>query len=414
MSSRTVLAVAAGAATAAIGVWAAPVASAAPLTLNLAQALRDTKSILATGQQADIVVLGDSLSFRPGSYLPTFRQLLQNRYGNAGAGYQGMSLWTGAGFNGGWLTTGINADNPPYRALDGLWNRYDGVTGWPNQAVVTPQGRNVKIQYLTQPGGGSFVLRRGDFGDVVTTISTNGPSGVATYNYAMPAADAQYTIAPAGDGSFTVLGQNNVTSNPGVRVHRGANGGWGVNNFLQRDFTFDRQLALLGTDLVMVWIGQNDQAFTTPTYASAVDQLVTRIQTAAPSAEVVLIGTYNQGSPALPGLVEGMAQVARARNVGFINLYEAAGSTQFFLDNGFLDDGIHFSPAGGYYMGNLLYNAFVTDGRSIDPTIPRDYNPNYDPNELPIGNNGNLPEPAAATATVAAIMALLARRRRPA
>jgi lysophospholipase L1-like esterase len=387
-------------------------ASGAPLSLNLAGALSDTKAILQSGQQANIVVLGDSLSFRPGTYLPTFRSLLQTRYGNAGAGYQGLSLWSGAGFNLGWLGTGINVDNPPHRSLDGLWNRYDGVAGWPNMALITPQGRRVQIQYVTQPGAGSFYLRRGDTGDIVTTIDTSGPSGVATYDYTLPSTDTQFTIHPVGNGSFTVLGHNNVSSNQGVRVHRAANGGWGVNNFLQRDFTFDRQLGLLDTDLIMVWIGQNDQAFTQQTYAQKIDQLVTRLQGAAPTAEIMLIGTYNQGAPALAGLVEGMAQVATSRGVGFLNLYASAGTPQFFQANGYLDDGVHFSPAGGNYMGHFLYNAFISDGRSLNPAVMPDYFPGFDINQLPIGNEGTFPEPGAVGGVAAALVTFGRRRRR--
>lgn len=397
---------------AAVACWGAGL-SAAPLTLNLAQTLRDTKTMLASGQPADIVVLGDSLSFRPGTYLPTFTTLLQNRYGNAGAGYQGMSLWSGGGFNAGWLYTGLNTDNAPYHSLDGLWNRYDGVAPWPNQAIITPNGNNVQIQYLKQPGGGSFLVRRGEYGDVVANISTDGPTGIGTLYHTLAPEDTKYTIEPTGGGSFTILGHNNISPNsPGVRVHRAANGGWGVNNFLRRDWTFDRQLQLLGTDLVMVWIGQNDQAYTAATYQSAINLLVDRVQAAVPSAEVLLIGTYNQGSEPLAGLVEGMAQVAQSRGVGFINLYQAAGTPQFFQDNGYLDDGVHFSAAGGVYMGNLLYNAFVTNGRSIDPSLPRDYNPTFDPNELPIGEDGTLPEPGAATVLLFLSSVGLARRRR--
>jgi lysophospholipase L1-like esterase len=360
----------------------------APPSLNLAAAFADTKATLAAGGQANIVVLGDSLSFRPGSYLPVFTSRLQQTYGNAGAGYQGFSLWTGTAFNNGWLRTGINADNAPHHSLDGLWSRHDGVTTHPNTAVVRPSGDHVRLQYLSQPGGGTFKIRHGDHGGVVTTIDTDGPaSAVQTFDYRLEAGQTQYTIEPSADGPVTILGQNNINDNPGVRVHRGANGGWGVNNFLQRDSTFDQQLGLLNSDLVMVWIGQNDQAYERSSYASRINELVDRLQSSAPSAEIVLIGTYDQGTPKLAQLVEGMADVAQARGVGFINLHGTAGNAAFFNSRGFLDDGVHFSSAGGEYMGNFLYNAFVTDGASL------------------------VPEPATAGAVIGAMM-LFARRRR--
>lgn len=391
------------------------VVEAAPLSLNLAATLANTKAMLSAGQRADITVLGDSLSARPGTYLPSLTAKLQARYGDAGAGYQGFSLWTGAGFNGGWLNTGINTDNPPHHSLDGLWNRYDGVTGWPNNSVFTPRNTEVELHYMTQPGGGSFQIRRGDFGAVHTTISTDGPAGgVATYRYTLNPGETQYSIVPAGGGSFTILGQNNLRASPGVRVHRAANGGWGVNNFLQRDGTFDQQLQLVDTDLFVVWIGQNDQGFTRQSYAPKINQLVDRLYAAVPDARILLIGTYDQGSSPLAGLVEAMADVAQARGLGFINLYRAAGDAAFFNGHGYLDDGIHFSPAGGEYLAELLYQAFISDGRSLrDPreTVVPTYGVQF-----PTGGEwaapSIIPEPATGLAGVVALAFLGGRRPR--
>lgn len=393
-------------------------ALAAPLSLNLAATLADVKGMLAAGQQADITVLGDSLSFRPGTYLPSFTAKLQTRYGDAGGGYQGFSLWSGAGFNGGWMFSGVNTDNSPHHALDGLWNRYNGTAPWPNSAIFTPRNPEVELHYLTRPGGPTFQIRHGDFGPIHDTISTDGPAGeVRTYRYTLPAGETLYTIAPtAGGGSFTVLGQNNLRDAPGVRVHRGANGGWGVNNFLQRDGSFDQQLQRLSTDLVMVWIGQNDQQYTRATYAPKINQLVDRVTAAAPGAEILLVGTYDQGSPALPGLVEAMSDVAAARGVGFVNLYEAAGPRSFFDERGYLDDGVHFSPTGGEYIADLLFEAFLSDGRSLirpaETAIPT---PGF---LTPVGGSQiaagptPIPEPAAGVVLAAAAVASLASRRR--
>jgi hypothetical protein len=355
-------------------------AIAAPPSRNLAQSLADTKAMLATGHTADIVVLGDSLSFRSGSYLPYFRSHMQAQYGDAGGGYQGFSVWTGAGFNAGWLPIpAINFDIPPYHSLDGLWNEFGGTAPFPNTAHFYPSNRKVRLQYLRQPGGGAFQVHRGFGGQVVATIDTNialptpesdprrfAPT-LGTFDYELKSGETAYTIQPIVDGRrVTILGQNNIGDAPGVRIHRAANGGWGVNNFLSRDRnSFDFQLADLSADLVMVWIGQNDQAYDRHNYAAKIDQLVTRLQLAAPQAELVLVGTYDQGAPALAGLVEGMHDVAVSRGVGFINLYATAGNAAFFNANGYLDDGVHFSPAGGAYMGQFLFNAFLTDGASL-------------------------------------------------
>ncbi len=81
--------------------------------------------------------------------------------------------------------------------------------------------------------------------------------GTTSYNYFFHDGDVTRTInARAGVSvdkmEVALFVQNLTNSNPGVRVHRANNGGWGVQNFLQRDATFDQQLGTLDSDLVVV------------------------------------------------------------------------------------------------------------------------------------------------------------------
>jgi hypothetical protein len=90
--------------------------------LNLASSFDTLKAKLGSGSPGSIVVLGDSISFRSGSYLPVFRQLMQQYYGDGGPGYASISTGTNAGLYSGALDYGvINGDNNPYNSLDGLW-----------------------------------------------------------------------------------------------------------------------------------------------------------------------------------------------------------------------------------------------------------------------------------------------------
>jgi lysophospholipase L1-like esterase len=179
--------------------------------------------------------------------------------------------------------------------------------------------------------------------------------------------DRPYWISTGGNGTVTILGQENLTANSGVRIDRTANGGWGVNNFLQRDSTFDMPTKTNDPDLVTVWLGQNDQAFDRTSYAQKLELLLTRIRADKPGVPVVFIGTYDQGSPLLKPLVDAMADVAQSENIGFINLYDTASSSTFMNQMAYLADGIHFSPTGSAYMGNFLYQTFLTDGANLTP-----------------------------------------------
>lgn len=338
---------------------------AQPLSLNLVSSLDLARTRLTQGQTADVLVIGDSLSVREGSYLPYLTARLQADYGNAGAGYQAFSLWTGAGFNSGWLKGMINQDTVPHRALDGLWASYELPPSQYFSAYFTGRSSQLVLHYLAQPGGGSAVLWIPGGPQIPLNTSATSTS-VQTLAYTIPGADKQVWIIPDKNGPVTILGQQNSSGAPGIRFHRAANGGWGVENFLQRDSTFDQQVGLIAPDLIMIWIGQNDQIYDRPTYAPRLNLLIDRLRAQVPNVPIVLLGTYNSGSPRILPLVEAVADIAEARGLGFINLYSAAGNYEFFTEMGLLDDGLHFSAAGGEHIANLLYQAWMTDGAALN------------------------------------------------
>lgn len=331
---------------------------------------------MQSGGVGSIAVIGDSLSFRPGSWLYPFEDALQSTYGNAGAGYEGFSFQTGGGFDAGWTMGLINTDTAPHQSLDGLWGSTSAATTCSYQPIDgrgNAVSQSYTLQYVTQPGGGSFHQFyfqpvNGTYQETTSSpvISTGGAQGLGTITFAANNTQGAPWYRTTGDGPVTILGQTMTTGQPGAIINRIANGGWGVNNFLERDWTFDTQFKLMSPDLVFVWLGQNDQAYQTANaYAADIEKLVNRIKSDTPSAKICLVGTYDQGSPALPRLVDGMYEASAAEDVGFLNVYSTAGDAQFFQNSGYLDDGVHFSTAGGNYVGNFMFDAFQTDGASL-------------------------------------------------
>lgn len=350
------------------GVLPAPAAlleAEEPSSLNLAESFAALKAKLQTEESVSVITcIGDSLTFRGDTFLPFFRAQMQAEYGDAGAGYQGMSNWTGAGFNYGWVYGFINQDSTPHRSLDGLWGRFEGSPLTPTGSFFTAMSNIAILHYVAEPTGGNVRLRT--------------PDGQDQYlNFYAPAAEfrtLQYNVLPQNrtawfypfnNGTLTILGQESRTGTSGVVVNRVGNGGWGVNNYLQRDWTFDAQLRQLDSDLIFIWLGQNDQGYDRASYASPISSLVERVQAASPGAKIVLVGTYDQGSPRLPALAYAMGDVAAARGLGYINLYDAAGPRAYFDWYGLLADQVHFNAAGGAYIGNLFYQAFKTDGANL-------------------------------------------------
>ena len=340
----------------------------AALSLNLDLATADTKAELAAGRQADIVFLGDSLSFGEfNSMRPFFTRAMQAHYGDAGAGYVGAAT-IGTDYGSDWRRGALGGADPlPRHALDGLWLSTQPSPVLPSPARLHAAWNKVELHYIAQPGGGAFDLSLAPNGQAVARIDTNAPTPqVRSFSYTFPAGIPQvFRVAHDGAGPVPLLGINRVYDTPGVRVHRASNGGWGTAQYLQRDFSFDQQLQLLGTDLVMVAVGVNDGLRTREDFVSQMNLLGDRIEAAVPGAEVLLVTPYDYGQPQAPVVAGAIEEVAAARGFGLINLYEAAASYEFFQRNGYLSDGLHFSPSGGEYVGNMLFEAFRTNGASL-------------------------------------------------
>lgn len=345
------------------------------ISLNLAASFADTKAKLAAGGTANILFIGDSLTLRDGSYWPYLQTLFQREYGNAGPGYVPFSPWTGATFDQGWTFGQVNFDSVPRRALDGLWAS-SSASPWPpisTGANMFAQADDIDIHYILQPTGGTFTISPTSLPPFtfINTASTSSGVGVWSHHFG-PTDNRLMWFQPQGNGQIVVLGQNAKVNAPGVRMHRAANGGYGVGNFVLRDYSFDGQLQLLEPDLIFVWLGQNDSSYNYTGYVASVNNLVTRLKNTVPTAEIVLIGTYDSSASHLDTVVAADRDVASQRGVGFIDLLNTAGLYAFFLLNNYLDDTVHFSHLGGRYIAHHLWRAWLSDGASLstDPPVP--------------------------------------------
>lgn len=330
--------------------------------LNLQETFAPTRQRLESGQDADILFIGDSISFKNNSYLPKLRTLMQYHYGDGGYGYQGFSLWSGAGFNGlastpaSWTLGQVNADTPPHHSLDGLWSSANSpLPAFPFHARFDAESREMTLHYLAQPGGGGVRIDLPEGSNVVLNTDSVTPT-VMTFSHTFTGDNHRIYLTPDGTGPVTILGADNRSGDTGIRLHRAANGGWGVDNFLNRDFTFDQQLRLIQPGVVAIWLGQNDQMYSRSTYAPKLMALLDRLGAQLPDARFLLIGSYDTGGGVLPGLVEAMEDVAIQRSVGFINLYELGRNRDYLSRNGYLADGVHLSEIGGNYFSDLLFD----------------------------------------------------------
>lgn len=339
-------------------------------SLNLPESLVGVKTAMMSGDQADILVIGDSLTYGPNGWLPVFRAALQATYSSAGAGYRGFMDRNGMVFSAPW-GGGIADDDPaPHRGLDGIWS-VSPPSGLPAPtATFTTYGTKVQLHFARMPEGGDFHLRRLWDNSLLATLSCNSPvEALGTWEYTFPGADRAIRVEPVGPAPVTLLGILDTVAAPGVRVHRVANGGWGVQTFLQRDWTFDAQMSEIDPHLVMIWLGANDNLLSPEEYAEKMGLLVDRIRASSPGASIVLISTYDQGSTQLASFAAALRAEALDKGTGFIDLFNAAGYSQYFADNVYTSDGVHFNAAGGQYMGTIMIDAFMSEGESLVTTI---------------------------------------------
>ncbi len=360
-----------------LAAFASP-APAAIETLQVPETLAATKARLAAGQQANILILGDSLSFEGmgwASWVPTFRDLMRQQYGDAGHGYQSFNhLLGGTVVDGGDIIgSGVNVDLPPWRALDGLWI---GLASPGTTANFTAFADHVELHYHVGPDGGIAEVRDGA-GTLLTTLNGYAPQpGAAAWTHTFSSGNHTLRIESITSGAFSILGYNNLAPDPGaggVRVHRASNSGWNTTNYARRDGSFDDQMALLETDLVIIMLGQNEWNGGGPAFESRLSNIVRRAQ--AVGADVLLLGSYNSSRWYLPSVMDSQQRVAEALDAGFVNLYATAGTRAEWLSNGYLyHDNLHFSPDGAEYMAHFVFDAFVSDGRSVYPWLLGDMN----------------------------------------
>lgn len=332
--------------------------------LNLNTATSDYREA-RDGGHGRVVILGDSLTYRTGGVWENMVEISTAQHGSGGLGYQGITWWTGASYAVPQWTHGqINSDTAPHWSLDGLWVSTTNAAS----LTMTPRSRTCKLHYVQQPGGGSFTLQSGSN---TWQVNTDGAQDVRELALSLPA--SSFVVTTQGNGSVTLLGVVNESSDNGPVIHRVANGGWGLDEVTRRNWTWDRQMQLLDPQVVIVnYGGQNDWAFSwnTNSWRQYLIDVCNRIHTALPNAEIILVSNYASGTGAIADrwatLSSVQRQLASERGYGFIDVFRAGGTYEYWTSSGMVDpDGVHFTDAGGYRVASIIHCAMETDGQCL-------------------------------------------------
>lgn len=355
-----------------LGVALCAASAGASPQLNLPQTFADTKAVLGAGGSANILVIGDSFSYeyesRWSSWATPFRESMQSQYGGLGHGYMPIVKSGQAGYSG-WTTHNVfGAIEFPLLGMNDVWIRSTSTT----PAYLEPCDSRLDLHYQMLPGGGTFQVfdESTPVPRLIDTVSTASTGyGVGSLHIELDAAVApKLRLQPVDSTPVTILGYNALgeAGATGVRLHTISNG-WGVAQYANTAASFEDQTRLFDPDMVIVWLGQND-ILDWFRRQPLINTLVDRIQAAAPEAEILMIGTPDSNWPNVPDAVRAYEMVARDRGLGFLNLYEIAGSYAFLFGSGYTaPDDKHHSAAGAQYLSDIIYNAFLTDGASVAP-----------------------------------------------
>lgn len=345
-----------------------------PLHENLPQTLLPLYRELMGGGVGDVLLIGDSLTVTAGTFTYTMDDLFWARYGIAGDGCRGL----GAGFASD-MRPGIAFVSGPSTdrtSLSGTREMPIGAytlagsftTMHPPNGALTYRllGPKVRVEYVTQPGGGTFVLTD-DF-DLNITVSTDGAYGSDFVDISLqgdPNAPKYLYVdtAPGSTGDIVLSSFIMRTGQPGYIQHYAGRGGVGPEDFLLADeATYTSQVAGLDPELIFVmvdYIGAVEPSGFRP----AMEELLDRLEAGAPDAGIILV-THHPFNQNLWMEASTYRELARERGHGFVNLFHLFDGPQELQDLGFLLDVVHLSEAGADFFGHYFFDLFEEQGRA--------------------------------------------------
>ncbi|MCA9282670.1 MAG: hypothetical protein H6812_04930 [Phycisphaeraceae bacterium] len=346
---------------------------------------------LRSGQQARIAFIGDSISFRNDTWIWFLRDMLDNRFGNAGEGY----LSTAGGFvgplnangprvglslnefdnspsnNGGlagdvyWATS--NAPRDPVRGAlspDGMY----AIVSDDGKLYLNIFGTDATIFYIAEADGGTLRLRNGtSIVGEYSAASTTGPE-LRTINFSTGATDidtiSNLTLESVTGEPIQINGALMQGPDAGSLELRLSRGGVGPVDFLVgATQPVADQLAILAPDLAIVMIDwefsyyepsnpSNNERYW---FKRDTELLMDFYEDALPNTKFIL-ASHHPFNPTMEEEAQKLYEIALERGHGFINLYTTWPSQPAMAAAGLLADNIHFSPTGGDWFARYYYD----------------------------------------------------------
>jgi len=253
----------------------------------------------------------------------------------------------------------------------------------------------LSVTFTRLPGGGTLLVTVD--GGEPEAVSTAGPAReTAEYARVVPGGGRKVALRAKGDGEVAVHGVVLENDGPGLVYDAlGANGGSVRFLSLLDAASWEKALALRGSDLVVLGYGTNESGtwgVPGPRYRHDYATVVERVRRALPEAGILLVAPMDRGMrsetgdivtmPTIPKIVEAQRQAARENGVAFFDTFTAMGGegtmARWYESEPRLVTGdfTHTTFAGSARVAKLLVGALGRayeawkKGRAAEPAQP--------------------------------------------
>lgn len=330
------------------------------------------------------------------------RDLLQERFGNAGPGFILIAKpWAWYGHHGvdvsgtGWkIDTAVGSMREANYGLGGAI--FTGPVGATSTIhLIAHDSTSIEVQYLAEPGGGNLDIIAD--GEPVGAVKTEG--GIkkdADTTVPIPVGTRQVQLRVSG-APVQIFGVVFSRDDRGLTYDSiGLNGA--STTVMSRAFnpqTFSLALEHRNPDLVVINYGTNESSFPSyvqKQYEPELIRAIGRVRTALPDASILIMSPMDRGERngdaittmrAIPEIVAIQQRVAQQTDCGFFNTYQAMGGSgtmaHWYERHPPMvgADLIHPSPQGAHIVAQLLtgqlligYERYMQTHPAPQPKLP--------------------------------------------
>ena len=299
------------------------------------------KRLLAESTQLVVASIGDSWTHAVSRWTGPTASTLKSSYGDAGPGWTGFA-WGFGGLSAAWSGGNGCVSSEVTVALTANWAVHYGTSSGPDicdiysstvgsKVTTTFSGTGnasvVKLHYIAGAGAVQYRWNAGAW--TALDLSIGSGATVATLT-GLPTGTWTLEIENVS-GVTTLCGVDVQKSTDGVRWHKlGATGSQAQNWVNANAAQWQGALTALVPHLVIIMLATNDQGAGPTVFKANVQTLITRIRTALPLADIVLVCPCENGrvnTYPMTGFASAMYELAAVNKCGFMDLQYVFGET---------------------------------------------------------------------------------------